>query len=136
MADKANQSSDEKEIAVLIGTWSAAVRAQNRAAIEANHAADVLMFDVPPPLQSRGIKAYMATWDTFYSSAEKPVMFDFTEVAITAGSDVAFATAIGHCVTIDRAGRREPLEFRLTMGLRKVGRRWQIVHEHHSVPAV
>ena len=51
------------------------------------------------------------------------------------GVDVAFATAIGHCVNIDKAGRREPLDFRLTMGLRKVAVRWQIMHEHHSLPA-
>ena len=88
-------SPDEKEIAALIQAWSAAVRSENRAAIRANHADDVLMFDVPPPFQSRGIAAYMATWETFFSSSERPVKFDFTDVAVTAGADVAFATAIG-----------------------------------------
>jgi ketosteroid isomerase-like protein len=52
-------------------------------------------------------------------SAEKPVTFYFTDLEMTAGSDVAFVTAIGHCVNIDKAGQREPLDFRLTMGLRK-----------------
>jgi ketosteroid isomerase-like protein len=28
------------------------------------------------------------------------------------------------------------LDFRLTVGLRKIDGRWVITHEHHSVPAV
>jgi ketosteroid isomerase-like protein len=27
------------------------------------------------------------------------------------------------------------LEFRLTMGLRKINGPWRIMHEHHSIPA-
>ena len=129
-------STDEAEILALIGRWAGAVRAQDRAAIRADHDAGMLMFDVPPPLLSRGLDAYMATWETFFASAEKPVAFDFHDIDITAGRDVAFAAAIGNCVTIDSSGNREPLEFRLTMGLRKIDGRWRIMHEHHSLPAV
>jgi ketosteroid isomerase-like protein len=32
-------------------------------------------------------------------------------------------------------GGKTDLKFRLTMGLRKDGDKWLIVHEHHSVPA-
>jgi uncharacterized protein (TIGR02246 family) len=128
-------STDEAEILALIERWAGAVRAQDLAAIRADHDAGMLMFDVPPPLLSRGLDVYMATWETFYASAEKPVAFDFRDIEITAGGDVAFATAIGNCVTIDSDGKREPLEFRLTMGLRKIDGRWRIMHEHHSLPA-
>jgi ketosteroid isomerase-like protein len=62
----------------------------------------MLMFDVPPPFVSRGLDAYMATWEEFLSCSEKPVTFDFHDVQITAGKDVAFVTAIGHCVSFDR----------------------------------
>jgi uncharacterized protein (TIGR02246 family) len=130
-------TADQKEILALVESWSKAVRDEDRTAIRQDHDANMLMFDVPPPFSSRGIDDYMATWETFFASAETPVMFHFTDVEITAGSDVAFVTAVGHCVNIDKAGRREPLNFRLTMGLRKndVGR-WIITHEHHSLPAV
>lgn len=93
------------------------------------------MFDVPPPFLSRELDAYMATWDLFFSCAEKPVAFDFHDVKITAGKDVAFATAIGRCVSFDSNGKREALQFRLTMGLRKMDGSWRIMHEHHSMPA-
>jgi ketosteroid isomerase-like protein len=128
-------TAEESEIRGLIERWSKGVRDQNRAAIRQDHDTEILMFDVPLPFQSRGIDDYMATWETFFASAEKPVSFNFTDVEITAGSDVAFATAVGHCVTIGKNGRREPLDFRLTMGLRKVGGRWRVTHEHHSLPS-
>jgi uncharacterized protein (TIGR02246 family) len=132
----AREIADDSEIRTLIENWSKGVREEDRGAIRRDHDDDILMFDVPPPFQSRGIDGYMATWETFFSSAEKPVRFDFTDVQITAGSDVAFATAVGHCVTTGKDGRREPLDFRLTMGLRKIGGRWRVTHEHHSLPAV
>src|SRR5262249_44187776 len=128
-------STDEREISALIERWSQAVRDQNRVGIRADHDPDILMFDVPPPISSRGLDAYMATWDTFLSWSEKPIVFDFHDVEITAGSYVAFATAIGRCAGVDPSGRREALEFRLTMCLRKVAGRWRVMHEHHSLPA-
>ena len=126
--------SDETEIRDLIARWSKAVRDENLAGIRADHDQDILMFDVPPPFQSRGIDAYMATWDLFFSGQARPVRFDFHDIAVTAGQDVAFASAIGRCRYIDRA-KETDLEFRLTMGFHKQDGRWRIVHEHHSVPA-
>jgi ketosteroid isomerase-like protein len=41
------------------------------------------MFDVPPPLLSRGLNAYTATWETFFAWQAKPVEFDFRDLAIT-----------------------------------------------------
>jgi uncharacterized protein (TIGR02246 family) len=129
-------SIEEGEIRALIERWSRAVRDQDMEGIRADHDPDILMFDVPLPLVSQSLDAYLATWDTFFSRQEKPITFDFYDVRIIAGAEVAFATAIGKCVDVDPSGKREPLEFRLTMGLRKLAGRWRIVHEHHSLPAV
>jgi uncharacterized protein (TIGR02246 family) len=126
---------DEAEIRALIDRWAQAVRQEDRAAIRRDHDPDILMFDVPPPFLSRGLDAYMATWETFFAFAEKPVAFAFHDVEVTCGQDVGFATAVGKCVTTDIQGRREPLDFRLTMGLRRIDGKWRIVHEHHSLPA-
>jgi uncharacterized protein (TIGR02246 family) len=132
MRPNSKPTPDEKEILALIGGWSKAVRDEDRSGIREAHDADILMFDVPPPFSSRGIDAYMATWETFFASADEPVTFHFTDIEITAGNDVAFLTGIGHCVTTDRAGQPEPLDFRLTVGLRKGDDgHWIITHEHH-----
>jgi ketosteroid isomerase-like protein len=109
-SSKSEEVSDEAQIRTLIERWAKAVREENRAAIQTDHDSDILMFDVPPPFLSRGLDAYMLTWETFFSSVEKPVTFDFHDVQITCGHEVAFATAIGRCVNIDPNGKREPLE--------------------------
>lgn len=131
-----SQNDDVRAIRTLIDRWSEAVRNEDLATIRADHDANILMFDVPPPFLSRGIDAYMATWQLFFSNVEKPVAFNFEDVEVTAGSDVAFATAKGKCINIDRTGKREPLEFRLTMGLKKIDGEWRVMHEHHSLPAL
>ena len=48
---------------------------------------------------------------------------------------MAFATAIGHCISTEYNGEKTNLRFRLTMGFRKHDGRWLIVHEHHSLLA-
>ena len=126
---------DESVIRELISRWAKAVRDEDLPGIRANHDPDMLMFDVPPPFLSRGLDAYMATWQLFFPSQARPISFDFEQIEIIAGNDVAFATAVGHCGHIEH-GQRTDLKFRLTMGLRKRDGRWSIVHEHHSVPAI
>ncbi len=56
-------------------------------------------------------------------------------MTITAGSDVAFVVATMHCTEPRPDGERQRLDFRLTMGLRKIDGRWTVTHEHHSLPA-
>lgn len=134
-AGEQQPTKDEVELRELIARWSKAVRDQDRAGIRADHDPGILMFDVPPPFLTRGLDGYMETWDLFFASVPKPVAFDFADIEITAGQDVAFATATGRCVSADRNGEKENLQFRLTMGFRKREGRWRIVHEHHSLPA-
>jgi uncharacterized protein (TIGR02246 family) len=128
------QNQAVKEIQELISQWAKAVREQDLEGIRAAHDPDMLMFDVPPPFLSRGLDAYMATWDTFFTWQAKPVQFDLRDIAISAGEDVAFATAIGRCCDLS-SGEPLWLDFRLTMGFVKRDGRWRIVHEHHSLPA-
>ena len=127
-------ASDEVAIRALIERWAKAVRERDYEGILADHSRDFWMFDVPPPFQSRGIDAYRKTWDLFFSAQPVPAVFDIVELHVTAGQDVAFAVARMHCVTPE-AGKFVDLDFRLTIGLRKIDGRWTAMHEHHSVPA-
>jgi uncharacterized protein (TIGR02246 family) len=124
----------DTEIRELISKWEQAVRDEDFAGIRAHHAEDLLMFDVPPPLLSRGLDAYMETWKIFYPMQARPITFSFEQIEVTAGDEVAFATAIGTCGHIEH-GERTDLKFRLTIGFQKREGQWLIVHEHHSVPA-
>jgi len=119
----------------LIDNWAKAVRAKDFAGILAHHSQDMLMFDVPPPLESKGIEAYRKTWDLFFSAQPEPIAFDIQQMNIVAGAEVAFVTALMQCAEIEKSRERIKLDFRLTVGLRKIDGQWVILHEHHSVPA-
>jgi ketosteroid isomerase-like protein len=50
---------DEQEIRTLVERWAAAVHAGDMDGVLADHAGDVVMFDVPPPHDGvRGIDTY------------------------------------------------------------------------------
>jgi uncharacterized protein (TIGR02246 family) len=136
MAEKQVISQDQVAVRTLIEAWAAAVRRKDYEGILQNHTSDFVMFDVPPPFQSEGLDAYRKTWDLFFSWSADPVRFEIHEMKVTAGPDVAFAVARMSCTEPGAGGTRSNLDFRLTIGLRKVNGQWLIAHEHHSVPAV
>lgn len=129
------QTADETAIRKLLEDWAAAVRRNDLDGILRDHATDILMFDVPPPFESRGLEAYESTWATFFRWARLPVKFDIQRLEIVAGIEVAFAMAFMRCAGNEPDGRDRDLDFRLTVGLKKIEGRWTIVHEHHSIPA-
>ena len=135
MSANDNRKTDEGAIRDLVENWARAVRTKNLDGILANHSPDMLMFDVPPPIQSKGIEAYRKTWDLFFSWSQDSGVFDTSEMNITAGNDVAFVTALMRCAGTEANGDKTELEFRLTIGLRKIDGQWTVTHEHHSIPA-
>jgi len=128
-------SQDEAAIRNVVEFWAAAVRRRDFDGILQNHSSDIVMFDVPPPLQSKGIEAYKKTWDLFFSCNSEPIVFDIANMTITAASEVAFVVATMRCTEPGANGERQALDFRLTIGLCKIDGQWTIKHEHHSVPA-
>jgi len=133
----ADSTTEEARIASLLEAWAEAVRRHDMAGILAHHAPDILMFDVPPPLQSKGLKAYEETWGLLFQYHKPGTAFDIREITVTAGADVAFAALVMFC---GPNSSKTPADddgflFRLTVGLRKIGGDWRITHEHHSVPA-
>ena len=135
MSEQQNSTKDEIVIRNLVENWASAVRRKDLSGILRNHSPSMLMFDVPPPLQSKGIEAYEKSWDLFFSWSHDPVVFDIGEMNITAGNDVAFVTAVMRCAGTEANGDDIELDFRLTIGLRKIDNQWIVVHEHHSIPA-
>jgi uncharacterized protein (TIGR02246 family) len=128
-------SSHETAIRNLIEEWAAAVRVKDFDGILRHHSPEIVMFDVPPPLQSKGLDAYRRTWELFFSWAHEPVMFDVVEMRITCDEEVGFVAAVMRCAGEEPSGENIDLEFRLTVGLRKINGQWTVMHEHHSIPA-
>ncbi len=126
---------EEKQIRALIERWAEAVHSGDMAGVLADHADDIVMFDVPPPHDGvRGIDAYRETWPPFFEWQRSGASFAIEELEVTAGEDVAYAWALLRCGTREGFERDPANRLRLTIGLRKDGGRWIVAHEHHSFP--
>src|SRR5215212_12277506 len=114
--------SDESEIRALIERWAEAVHAGDMAGVLADHADDIVMFDVPPPEDGvRGIDAYRQTWPPFFEWQRQGAAFELVSLEVTAGADVAFAWALLNCGTDEEFKKDPDNRLRLTVGLRKEG---------------
>jgi uncharacterized protein (TIGR02246 family) len=124
---------DATQVRTMIERWARAVHAGDLDAVLADHAADIVMFDVPPPEDGvRGIEAYRATWPPFFQWQRQGASFEIVSLDVTAGDDVAFAHALLRCGTPEELKQDPARRLRLTIGLRKQGGRWAVTHEHHS----
>jgi ketosteroid isomerase-like protein len=127
--------SDEQQIRALIGAWAAAAHDGDMDTVLADHAADIVMFDVPPPNDGvRGIDAYRESWLPFFEWQAGGAVFEIESLDVVAGADAAFAYGLLRCGTPANFARDPEQRLRLTVGLRKVAGRWIVVHEHHSFP--
>jgi uncharacterized protein (TIGR02246 family) len=126
---------DEEQIRSLIEAWADAVHRGDLDTVLADHADDLVMFDVPPPDQGiRGLAAYAETWPPFFTWQANGASFAIESLEVTAGTDVAFAFGLLRCGTPDEFAEKPDRRLRLTVGLRKVDARWVVTHEHHSFP--
>ena len=125
--------SDKEEIQGLVHRWAKAVHAGELDTVLADHADDIVMFDVPPPEEGvRGLDAYRETWPPFFEWQRSGALFEIDSLDVTAGDHVAFAWALLRCGKRDELERDPDRRLRLTLGLRKEAGRWIVAHEHHS----
>jgi uncharacterized protein (TIGR02246 family) len=128
-------ATDEEQIRTLIERWAEAVHGGDIDEVVADHASDIVMFDVPPPYEGvRGVDAYRESWPPFVDWQAHGASFEIESLDITAGKDVAFAHALLRCGTPEQFADNPDLRLRLTLGLRREHGRWVVAHEHHSFP--
>ena len=126
---------DREQIRTLIERWAEAVHSGDMSRVLADHADDIVMFDVPPPYEGvRGIDAYRETWPPFFELQARGASFEIVSLDVTAGDEVAYAHALLRCGTHQELADNPENRLRLTLGLRKEHGRWVVAHEHHSFP--
>lgn len=117
----------EAEIARMLEDWTAAIRAHDLEGTVRGRSPEIVMFDVPKPLQVRGIEAYRQLWPGYFRY-EGSRSFALQDTRIVAGGEVAWVCALLICTT-------DPGPMgRITLGLRRIDGQWVVEHEHHSVP--
>jgi uncharacterized protein (TIGR02246 family) len=126
-------TADETQIRNLIQRWADAVHRGDMDVVLADHADDIVMFDVPLPHDGvRGLDAYRETWPPFFEWQAKGASFEIVSLDVTAGDEVAYAHALLRCGTPQELAEHPEQRLRLTLGLRRQDGRWVVAHEHHS----
>jgi ketosteroid isomerase-like protein len=95
---------------------------------------DMFVFNVVPPSQADRA-ALEADLIATYRMFNAPPSLAMTDLHVTTGSgDIGFATALLHMTGKRKDGKLSDLWLRMTSVVQKRQGRWQIVHEHLSVP--
>ena len=132
----AQTADDEAKIRALGNQFAAAVTAKDLDAIMKVYVPDetLFVFDVTPPRQYVGAKAYRKDWEDLLALFKGALKFETTDLQITAADPLTYSHAIQHVSGTDTKGEPIDLTVRVTDVYRKINGSWLIVHEHVSVP--
>ncbi|WP_406833705.1 YybH family protein [Pseudomonas asiatica] len=122
----------ETEIRQLIERWMQAVRDRDIPNIVAPYADDIVAFDAIQALQFKGKATYQAQWEMCMSMCPGPMVFEFAELTVHAAGDLAVAHWLNRCGPADNESQCGFM--RATVGYRRQGGQWQVIHEHWSAP--
>ena len=125
---------DESEIRRILELWARSTRTGAQDLVLKDFHPDALIYDVLAPMKYEGTEAYRQSWDEWQPETEGEGVFDLESLAITAGTEVAFATAFIRCGGTMADGRTFEDLVRATFGLLKEVDDWKIVHSHVSRP--
>jgi uncharacterized protein (TIGR02246 family) len=129
-------SSDEAAIRALEARFAAAVNAKDTDAIMKVYVPDesLLVFDVVPPRQYTGAKAYRKDWEGFLALFQGQPKFEITDLNVVAVGPLGYGHSIQRVSGTDAKGQPIDLTVRVTDVYRKVKGNWLVAHEHVSVP--
>ena len=128
------RASDEAQIRALIDAWAEAIRAKDVDAVMSHFAADIVTFDLAPPLQCAGADALRQSLAAWFPTFRGPVGYEVRDLTITTDGDVAFCRSLNRISGTRTDGEKIDVWVRATVGLRRIDGRWQVTHEHSSVP--
>jgi ketosteroid isomerase-like protein len=132
--DARANNNDEAQIREALNRWAKAFRNHDLDGIMAMYGPDLVAYDIVPPLQYVGTKAYRKDYEQFLAQYSGPIDVEFRDLHIVAGNGVAFATALERMSGTLKNGQKSEIWVRATTGFRKIKGKWLDVHDHISVP--
>ena len=128
------RESDNAQIRRRIERLVEAVRAMDLERVKPIYAADIVSFDLEPPLRHLGAEAKWGNWEKAFAAYQAPLSYETHDLEITVGGDVAFGRCLAHISGTLKAGRKTGYWVRWTSCFRKIEGEWRIVHDQISVP--
>ncbi|MEQ7005723.1 nuclear transport factor 2 family protein [Actinopolymorpha sp. B17G11] len=81
---------DEAEIRAHYDTLIKGLRAKDLEALKSLYGADIVSFDIEPPLQHVGVEAKLKNWEGAFATFQS-IDYEIRDLEITVGDEVAFA---------------------------------------------
>lgn len=130
----ANDAAAEAEIRTLVAAWSRALEARDTEALTAAYTEETVLYDAIPPYRTVGRAAIKAAWDACMPHLPERFASRHEELEVSVGGDMALVHGLHRMVPEEDGHPCGTSSMRITSVFRRVGGRWQVVHEHVSVP--
>lgn len=125
---------DEDAIRRQIDSIAEAIRRKDLESLRQVYAADVVSYDIEPPLQHLGVEAKLNNWAHVFSVFERAT-YELRDLTLVLGGDLALGYAFARLHgTLKDGTATNGIWVRVTYGLRKTDGAWVITHDHVSVP--
>ncbi len=122
------------EIRRKVDRIAEALHAKDLDGLREIYAADVVSFDVEPPLQHVGLEAKLKNWANVFAFF-RDVHYEVRDLTLTVDENVAFGHGFGRLSgTLENGAATSGMWVRVTLCFRKVDGDWLITHDQVSVP--
>jgi ketosteroid isomerase-like protein len=111
-----------------------AIRAKDIDRIMSLYAADLVSFDLSPPLRRFGADGKRRAWQEAFAALSGPVAYEVRDVNVMAKGELAFVYSLNHITATLPSGPVD-MWLRWTACFRQIDGVWLVVHDHVSVPA-
>jgi ketosteroid isomerase-like protein len=128
------RASDEADIRRRIDRAANALRAMDLEGVMSMYAPDIVSFDIGPPLRYVGAETKRQQWVDAFAMYQPPLGYEFRDITITVGDDVAFGHSLNRVSGRLKNGQRSDFWLRWTACFRKIDGNWLIAHDQVSVP--
>lgn len=127
--------SARSEIIEFLGRQADAMRAKDLDELMTFYAADVVYFDVVPPLRYVGTAALRGRFAGWFAGFQGPIDLQTRDVTVAVSGDLAVAHWLSRARGTLRDGRAAGTWVRASNWSRRSAGGWSVTHEHVSVPA-
>ena len=126
----------EDEVLERIDSLVEAIRHKNIDRVVGHYAPDVVVFDLQPPFEVRGVAAYRRSFEKWFASMSGRIAYEMSDVHVSADDTHAFCRCISHVTGARTGGGRADYWLRVTSTWQKLHGEWRVTHEHISMPTM
>jgi ketosteroid isomerase-like protein len=129
-----NAAREDAQIRQRVASWAQALRAKDVGGLMSHYSGEIVVFDLAPPLELKGVVAYKKNWTEWFATFQSAVGYEIRGLHVTTAGDVAFCRSLNRITGMRTNGENSDTWVRATVGFGKIGGIWTITHEHFSVP--